>query len=119
MVGPSEPNNLEGEGFPSEVGRSPEADGHIDLTERGGAMSRHDIVEWRCVGSQPRPIDPHEVESLGVQDVEATTSVHQDFSESGIANDRVDDKWVVSRVRDVLRVVISAKRDGFLGPIEE
>jgi hypothetical protein len=91
-----ESNNLEGEGFPPEVGRSPEADGQIDLSERGGAMSWHDAMEWRCIGSQLRPIDPHEVESLGVQDVQATTSVHQDFSESGIANDGVDHKWVVS-----------------------
>jgi hypothetical protein len=84
VVGPSEPNNLKGEGFPLEVGRSPKADGQIDLTERGGVMSWHDTVERRYIGSQLRPIDPHEVESLSVQDVEATTSIHQDFSESAL-----------------------------------
>jgi hypothetical protein len=58
-------------------------------------MSWHDAVERRCIGSQPRPIDPHEIESLGVQDVEASASVHQDFGESGIVDDGVNDKWVV------------------------
>jgi hypothetical protein len=76
-------------------------------------------MEWRCVGSQPRPTDPHEVESLGVQDVEATAPVHQDLSESGVVDDGVDDEWVVPRVRDVIRVVVMIKHDGLLGPIEE
>jgi hypothetical protein len=76
-------------------------------------------MEWHCVGSQLRPTDPHEVESLGVQDVEATAPIHQDFSESGITDDGDDDKWVVPQVQDVIRVVVTAKRDGLLGPIEE
>jgi hypothetical protein len=75
VVGPIEPDNLEGEGFPPEIGRSPKADGHIDLLERGGALSQHDTVEWCCVGSQPRPADPHEVESLGILDVEFALSL--------------------------------------------
>jgi hypothetical protein len=96
VVGPTESDNLEVEGFLPEVGRCPEAEGQIDLSKRGGVLSWHNTVERRCVGSQPRPIDPHEVDSLDIQDVEATTPVHQDFSESGVANDWVDDKWVVS-----------------------
>jgi hypothetical protein len=82
-------------------------------------LSRHDIVEWHCVGSQPRPTNPHEVKSLGIQDVEATAPVHQDLSESGVADDGVDDEWVVPQVWDLIWVVIMVKRDGLLGPIEE
>jgi hypothetical protein len=33
VVGPSEPNHLEGEGFLLEVGGSPEADGQVNLPE--------------------------------------------------------------------------------------
>jgi hypothetical protein len=69
-------------------------------------------MEWCSVGSQSRPTDPHEVESLGVQNGEATAPVHQDFSELGVANDRVDDEWVVSRVWDITRVIL-------FRPIEE
>jgi hypothetical protein len=66
MVGPTEPDNLEGEGFPPKIRRSPEADWQIDLSERGGTLSWHDTMEWSYVSSQPRPTDPHEVKSLDV-----------------------------------------------------
>jgi hypothetical protein len=112
-------DNLEGEGFPLEIGRSPKADGQIDLSERGSALSQHDTMEWCCIGSRPRPTDPHEVDSLSIQDVEATTPVHQDLSESGVAGDGVDDEWIVPRVRDIIWVVVLVKCDDLLGLIEE
>ena len=46
MVGPSEPDHVEGEDLPSEVVEGPEADGQIDLPKGMGAMSRHHSVEW-------------------------------------------------------------------------
>jgi hypothetical protein len=76
-------------------------------------------MEWCSISSQPRLTNPHEVKSLGVQNVEATTPVHQDFSESGVANDRVNDEWVVPRVQDVTQVILTIERDGLFGPIEE
>jgi hypothetical protein len=38
MVGPAEPNNFKGKGFPPEIGRRPEVDREIDLSERGGML---------------------------------------------------------------------------------
>jgi hypothetical protein len=49
----------------------------------------------------------------------ATASVHQDFSESGVGDNRIDDEWVVSRVQDVTRVILLVEHDGLFGPIEE
>jgi hypothetical protein len=38
VVDPAELGNFKGEGFPPEIRRSPEADGEIDLFERGGTL---------------------------------------------------------------------------------
>jgi hypothetical protein len=113
------PDNFKGEGFLPKIRRSPEVDGQIDLSEKGGTLFWHNTMEQCSVGLQLRPTDPHEVESRGAQNVEATAPVHQDFSELGVANDRVDDKWVVPQVWDVTQVIVMVKRDGHFGPIEE
>ena len=39
VVGSSEPDHLEREGFPSKVGRSPEADGQIEFIRGVGRVS--------------------------------------------------------------------------------
>ena len=53
----------------------------------------------RCSdGMEVRSIDAHLVEHFGVHDVEAAASVHQYLSEPGIADDGVDDKWVLPGV---------------------
>jgi hypothetical protein len=50
MVGPSEPDHLEREGFPAEVGGSSEADGQIELPKGQDALSRDDPVKGRRTG---------------------------------------------------------------------
>jgi hypothetical protein len=47
VVGSSEPDHLEREGFPSEVGGSPKADGQIELPEGLDAFPRDDPVKRR------------------------------------------------------------------------
>ena len=66
-------------------------------------------MERRSGWAEVRSVDAHLVECLGVHDVEAAASVHQYFGEPFWADDRVDDKWIPSRVRDGVRMV---------GPIE-
>jgi hypothetical protein len=51
MVGPAELDNFKGEGFPPEIGRSPEADREIDLFKRGGTLPWHNTMEWCSIGS--------------------------------------------------------------------
>jgi hypothetical protein len=50
VVGPSEPDHLEHEGFPTEVGGSPEADGQIKLPKGVDALSGDDPVKGRRTG---------------------------------------------------------------------
>jgi hypothetical protein len=47
VVGSSEPDHLEREGFPSEVGGTPKADGQIELSEGLDAFPRDDPVKRR------------------------------------------------------------------------
>jgi hypothetical protein len=72
VVGPSEPDHLEREGFFSEVGGSPEADGQIELPKGQDALSGDDPVKGRRTGPDRGQIDLQEPEGLGVDDVEAT-----------------------------------------------
>jgi hypothetical protein len=79
MVGSSEPDHLEREGFLSEVGGSPEADGQIELSKGLDALPGDDPVKVRRTGPDRGQIDLQEPEGLGVDDVEAAASVHEDL----------------------------------------
>ena len=117
VVGPSEPDHLEREGFPSEVGGSPEADGQIELSEGLDAFPGDDPVKRRRACPDQGQIDLQEPEGLGVDDVEAAASVHEDLGEPGVADDRVDDKRVPSLARHIVRVVALVEGDGLVGPV--
>jgi hypothetical protein len=71
-------------------------------------------VKRRRAGSDLGLGDPHEFQGFGVDDVEAAAFVHEDFGEPGVADDRVDDKRVLPRVRDVIGVVILIEGDGLV-----
>jgi hypothetical protein len=58
VVGPSEPNHLEGEGFLSEVGGSSEADRQVNPPEGQDTLSGCDPVEGCRTGPNLGPIDP-------------------------------------------------------------
>jgi hypothetical protein len=96
VVGSSEPDHLKREGFLSEVGGSSEADGQIELSKGQDALPGDDPVKGCCTGLDRGQIDLQEPEGLGVDDVEAAASVHEDLGEPGVADDGVDDKRVLS-----------------------
>jgi hypothetical protein len=50
MVCTPEPHHFKSEGFLSEIGRGPEADGQVDLPEGMHPFARGDPVEWRGPG---------------------------------------------------------------------
>jgi hypothetical protein len=75
MVGSSEPDHLEREGLPSEVGGCSEADGKVELSEGLDALPGDDPVERRSACSDRGQINTQEPEGLGVDDVEAAASV--------------------------------------------
>jgi hypothetical protein len=80
VVGFSEPDHLEHEGFLSKVGGSPEADEEIELSKGLDALPRDDPVKGRCTGPDRGQIDFQEPEGLGVDDVEAAASIHEDLA---------------------------------------
>jgi hypothetical protein len=117
VVGSSEPDHLEREGFLSEVGGSSEAYGQIELSKGQNALPGDDPVKGCHTGPDRGQIDPQEPEGLGVDDVEAAASVHEDFGEPGVADDGVDDEWVLSWARHAVGVVALVEGDGLVGPV--
>ena len=111
-----EPYYLEGEGLSPVIELIPKGNGQIDLPEWHGLLPGHDAVERRSAWAEVRSVDAHHVEHLCVHDVEAATSIHQNFGEALWANDRVDDKWIPSWVRDGVRMVGPIERYGRLRP---
>jgi hypothetical protein len=77
--------------------------GQIDLPEKLDMLAWHD--------SKPQ--------SVGVQDVEAATSVHQHLGEPRVADDEVGNQRVLPRIWDAIRVVLTAEDDGLLRPVKE
>jgi hypothetical protein len=117
VVGSSEPDHLKREGFPTEVGESPEADGQIELSKGLDALPGDDPVKGRRTGPDRGQIDLQEPERLGVDDVEAAASVHEDLGEPDIADDGVDDERVVPCARHAVGVVALVEGDGLVGPV--
>jgi hypothetical protein len=115
LVGSSEPNHLEREGFLSEVGGSPEADGQIELPKGLDALPGDDPVKRRRTGPDHGQIDLQEPKGLGVDDVEAAASVHEDLSKPGVADDGIDNEWVLSWARHMVGVVALVEGDGLVG----
>ena len=93
----SEPDHLECEGFLSEVGGSPETNGQIELPKGLDALPGDDPVKGRRAGPDRGQIDLQEPEGLGVDDVEAAASVHEDLGKPDIADDGIDNERVLPR----------------------
>jgi hypothetical protein len=117
VVGPSEPDHLECEGFPAEVGGCSEADRQIELPKGQDALSGDDPMKGRRTDPDRGQIDPQEPEGLGVDDVEAAASVHEDLSEPSVADDGVDNERVPSWARHAVGVVALVEGDGLVGPV--
>jgi hypothetical protein len=47
-----------------------------------------------------------------IEDVEAAASIHQHLGEPRVADDRVDDQWLLARIGDAIRVILAAEGDG-------
>jgi hypothetical protein len=62
-------------------------------------------------------IDLQEPEGLGVDDVEAAASVHEDLGKPDVADDGIDNERVLSRARHAVGVVALVEGDGLVGPV--
>jgi hypothetical protein len=74
-------------------------------------------VKGRRTSPDHGQIDLQEPEGLGVDDVEAAASVHEDLGEPGVADDEVDDEWVLSGAQHAVGVVALVEGDGLVGPV--
>jgi hypothetical protein len=117
VVGSSEPDHLEREGLPSEVGGRPKADRKIELSEGLDVLPRDDPMERRIACPDLGQINMQELEGLGVDDVEAAASIHEDLGEPDVADDGVNNERVFSRARHAVRVVDLVEGDGLVRPV--
>ena len=63
-----------------------------------------------------QPGDAHGVKGVDIENVEATTSVHQHLGEALLTDDGVDDEWVATRSGNVGRMVSLIKSDWGVRP---
>jgi hypothetical protein len=117
VVGSSEPDHLEREGFLLEVGGSPETDRQIELPKGLDTLPRDDPVKGCCAGPNRGQIDLQEPEGLDVDDVEAAASVHEDLGKPDVADDGIDNERVLPRARHAVGVVALVEGDGLVGPV--
>ena len=94
------------------------ADRQIDLAEGLDSLPRRNAMEWRLAGAKLVQSDPHELQGVGVHDVEAAASVHEHLVEAGVADDGIDNVRIPSRMGDVVGVVLAAKGNVVLRPVE-
>jgi hypothetical protein len=78
-------------------------------------LSGDDPVKGRRTGPDRGQIDLQEPEGLGVDDVEAAASVHQDLGKPDVADDRIDNEQVLPRARHTVGVVALVEGDGLVG----
>jgi hypothetical protein len=117
VVGSSEPDHLEREDFLSEVRGNPEADGQIELPKELDALPGDDTVKGRRTGPDRGQINLQEPEGLGVDDVEAAASIHEDLGKPDVADDGIDNEQVLPWARHAVGVVALVEGDGLVGPV--
>jgi hypothetical protein len=81
------------------------------------ALPRDDPVKRRSACPDRGQINPQEPEGLGVDDVEAAASVHEDLGEPDVADDGVDNERIFPRARHAVGMVALVEGDGLVGPI--
>jgi len=118
MIGYPKPHHLKGEYFLAEVGCRAKADRQIDLAEGLDSPPRRNSMKRRLARAKLVQSNPHELQGVGVHDVEPAASVYEHLGEAGVSDDGVDNKWVPSRMRDIVEVVFAAKGNGVLRPVE-
>jgi hypothetical protein len=76
-------------------------------------------MEAPDAGLEAHPLDPQEVEGLGIDDVKATTAIHEHLGEACVGDNRIDNKRKDPGIGDVVWVIITIESDGHLGPVKE
>ena len=91
--------------------------GQIELPKGLDALPGDDPVKGRRTGPYRGQIDLQEPEGLGVDDVEAAASIHEDLGKPDVADDRIDNERVLPRAWHTIEVVTLVERYGLVGPV--
>jgi hypothetical protein len=81
------------------------------------ALPRNDPVKGRRAGPDRGQIDLQEPEGVGVDDVEAAASVHEDLGKPDVADDGINNERVLHRAWHAVGVVVLVEGDGLVGPV--
>jgi hypothetical protein len=106
VVGASERYQLKGEDLLPEVGRGPKADGQIDLPKGVVSSAGGDAMKRHGPSLDLGLAYPHEIQDVGIDDVEAAASIHDHLGDTSVADDGVDNERVLLGHRDIVWVVI-------------
>ena len=68
-------------------------------------------MEWSTRWSYRRSRQPHGIVRLGIEEVEASPTVHEDARQAGLTNDRIYDKGEALRLWNVVGVILSIESD--------
>jgi hypothetical protein len=87
------------------------------LSEGLDAFLGDDPVKRRRARPDRGQIDPQEPEGLGVDDVEAAASAHEDLGEPDVADDGVDNERIFPWARHAVWMVALVEGDRLVGPV--
>jgi hypothetical protein len=87
------------------------------LSEGLDVFPGDDPVKRRSACPDRGQVDPQEPKGLGVDDVEAAASVHEDLGEPDVADDGVDNERVFPQARHTAGVIALVEGDGLIGPV--
>ena len=116
MVGPGEVDHLKVKNLHLEVGRVPEHDGELDTSKGSSLDPRVNPKEWSPTWVEVLPQDPHVIEGVGIEDIEAAPAVHHYLCEPCLSDDGANDEWEAAQTGDVSRVVLMAKGHCYFRP---
>jgi hypothetical protein len=98
----TERDHFKSESIFSKVGGSAKTDRQVDPVDGLCSLSWHDSMEALDAGLEARPLDPQEVEGLGIDDVKAAAAIHEHLGEACVGDNGIDNKRVDPGIGDVV-----------------
>jgi hypothetical protein len=61
--------------------------------------------------------DPHELQGIRIDDIEAAASIHEHLREASVADDGINNERILSKIWIMICMVIPVEGDGAVKPI--
>ena len=91
--------------------RVPKCHQQIDLSKWHCLISMYDAMKRCPRRPEASPVDSHGIESVSVEDVEATPTIHKHLGETLVADDGVHDQGTLPRSRHIAWIISSNEGD--------